>query len=246
MPRFGAFGSTSRSAIGGAGPIIPTTVIDDGTHVIRILLADDHEIVRHGLKLVLNAQPDMQVVGEAGTGAAAVQQTHALRPNVAVIDLSMPERSGLDATREISSAALHVGVVVLTRHGDDAYVQALLSAGAKAYVLKQSASSELLNAVRAAAAGEQYLDGALADRVAGAYVTRHSAPTAQRPRISERETEVLRLIAQGHSNREIAERLGLSVKTVEVHKANVMRRLHLHGRVDIIRFAVQQGWLEDI
>jgi len=213
--------------------------------MIRVLVADDHETVRHGLKLVLDGQPDMQVIGEVGTGVEAVQQGRALRPDVLVLDISMPEMNGVDAAREVSATAPGVAIVVLTRHNDDGYVQALLAAGARAYVLKQSASSELVNAVRAAAEGRRYLDVALTDRVAGAYLARHAAIEPDRPRISDRETEVLRLIALGHSNRDIAEQLVLSVKTVEVHKANAMRKLKLRGRVDIMRFGARQGWLDD-
>jgi two-component system, NarL family, response regulator NreC len=212
--------------------------------VIRVLLAEDHETVRHGLKLLIDDQPDMEVIGEVGTGRLAVQQAQALQPTVVVLDLSMPELTGVEAAREISAAAPNVAVVALTRHNDDAYVQALLSAGAAGYVLKQSASSELLKAVRAAAEGGRYLDAALTDRVAGAFIARH-APAATQPRISDREAEVLRLIAIGHSNKEIAGQLGLSVKTIEVHKANAMRKLKLRGRVDIVRYALVQGWLRE-
>jgi two-component system response regulator NreC len=212
--------------------------------VIRILLAEDHETVRYGLKLLIDRQPDMEVVGEACNGRLAVEQARLLRPTVAVLDVSMPELNGVEATRAIASEAPGVAVVALTRYSDDGYVQALLGAGACAYVLKQSASLELLNAIRAAALGRRYLDTALTDRVADAFLARHRGSEPQR-RISEREGEVLRLIAIGHSNKEIAHRLDLSVKTVEAHKANGMRKLNLRGRVDIVRFAIGEGWLRD-
>jgi len=213
------------------------------TDAIRVLLADDHEVVRHGLKLLIDGQPGMQVVGEAGTGRAAVEQTRRLQPTVVVLDISMPDLNGLEAAREISAAAPGLGIVTLSRYSDQAYVQALLSAGARAYVLKQSASAELIAAIRAVADGRRYLDVALTDRVADAFLARHTA--AEQPRITDREAEVLRLIAIGYSNKEIAQQLDLSVKTVEVHKANCKRKLGLRGRVEIVRYAVQQGWLHD-
>jgi len=210
--------------------------------VIRVVLADDHETVRHGLKLLVDAQPDMQVVGEAGTGRVAVQHASRLRPAVLVLDVSMPDVGGLDAAREIAGSAPRVAIVALTRHSDEGYVHALLDAGVSAYVLKQSASAELLKAIRAVATGARYLDVALAKRAAGAFVAEYEAPPAP---ISDREAEVLRLVAVGYSNKDIAARLDLSVKTIEVHKANAMRKLELRGRVDIVRHALRHGWLDD-
>jgi DNA-binding NarL/FixJ family response regulator len=204
----------------------------------RVLLADDHETVRQGLKLLLDAQPDIEVVGEAADGRAALSQVQRTKPHVVVMDVSMPDLNGLAATRAVA-------VVALTRHSDDAYVQELLGAGASAYVLKQSASSELLRAIRAAAAGQRYLDAALAARAADAYLARHGGRQPH-PTISERETNVLRMMALGHSNKEIASALDISVKTVEVHKANGMRKLGLRGRIDVVRYAVLHGWLQDL
>jgi DNA-binding NarL/FixJ family response regulator len=207
---------------------------------IRVLLADDHETVRHGLKLLINGQHDMEVIGEAGDGRAAVERAGSLKPNVAVVDVSMPEMNGLAATKAIRESTPGTAVVALTRYDSEAYVQELLSAGALGYVLKQSPSAELVNAVRAAASGQRYLDRRLA---AGTMLSsrRRAAP----PAITDRETEVLRLMAVGHSNKEIAGTLDLSVKTVEVHKANAMRKLGLTGRTDVVRYALLQGWLRD-
>ena len=204
---------------------------------IRVLLAEDHETVRHGLKLLINGQTDMEVVGEAGDGRVAVERAKTLQPNVAVVDVSMPQMNGLAATPGTA-------VVALTRYDDAAYVQELLNAGALGYVLKQSPSAELVDAVRAAASGRRYLDRRLAARVAGDILSsrrRRAAP----PAITDREREVLRLMALGHSNKEIAELLFLSVKTIEVHKANAMRKLGLAGRTDVVRYALLQGWLRD-
>ena len=211
---------------------------------IRVLLAEDHETVRHGLKLLINGQTDMEVVGEAGDGRVAVERAGTLQPNVAVVDVSMPQMNGLAATKAIRESAPGTAVVALTRYDDEAYMQALLSAGAVGYVLKQSPSAELVDAVRAAASGRRYLDRRLAARVAGDVLSsrrRRAAP----PAITDRESEVLRLMALGHSNKEIAELLFLSVKTIEVHKANAMRKLGLAGRTDVVRYALLQGWLRD-
>ena len=213
------------------------------TAKIRVLLADDHETVRHGLKLLINRQPDMEVVGEAGDGRHAVERAGVLKPNVAVVDVSMPEMNGLAATKAICESTPGTAVVALTRYSDEAYVQELLNAGALGYVLKQSPSAELVDAVRAAASGRRYLDRSLAARVAGTMV-KGRGRAAPAP-ISDRETEVLRLMALGHSNKEIAATLELSVKTVEVHKANAMRKLGLAGRTDVVKYALLQGWLRE-
>jgi DNA-binding NarL/FixJ family response regulator len=206
--------------------------------VIRVLLAEDHETVRAGLKLLIDGQPDMVVVGEVGDGEAALAQAPLLQPDVAVLDISMPRMNGLVAARLIRETLPATAVVALTRYNDVAYVRALLEAGASGYVLKQSASVELLDAIRAAARGEQHTDVALA-RAA----PRPGSPN--RPTITAREAEVLRLMALGHSNKEIAQTLNIAVKTVEVHKANAMRKLGLSGRIDVIKYAVLQGWLNE-
>jgi two-component system, NarL family, response regulator NreC len=215
------------------------------TQAIRVLLADDHETVRQGLRLLLDAQQDMEVVGEAGDGHAALLKAESLHPDVVVLDISMPEMNGLAATRAIREASPQSAIVALTRHGDDAYVQELLKAGARGYVLKQSTSAELLRAIRDAAAGKRYLDPTLVDKMQHAYVGRYAVADKAIVRVSDRESEVLRLMALGHSNKEIATTLGLSVKTVEVHKANAMRKLGLRGRIDVVRYAVLQGWLHE-
>lgn len=211
---------------------------------ITVLLAEDHETVRHGLKLLIDRQPDMEVIGEAGDGRTAVERAETLHPNVAVVDISMPHMNGLAATRAIRAAAPATAVVALTRHGDEAYVQELLNAGALGYVLKQSPSAELVDAVRAAAAGHRYLDRTLAARVAGTMLSTRGRRVAPAP-VTDRESEVLRLMALGHSNKEIASALDLSVKTIEVHKANGMRKLGLAGRTDVVRYALLQGWLRE-
>ncbi len=210
--------------------------------MIRVLIAEDHETVRHGLRLLIDAQRDMQVVAEAGDGREALAQAMTADPDVALIDISMPTVNGLQATRAIRTSAPRTAVVALTRYSDHPFVQELLRAGAIGYVLKKSTSQDLLAAIRAAASGQPYVDAALG--VVGPGGRGSSRPRGEpRPPISDRERDVLRLMALGHSNKEIAVDLGISVKTVEVHKSNAMRKLDLHGRVDVVRYAVLQGWL---
>jgi DNA-binding NarL/FixJ family response regulator len=212
---------------------------------LRILLADDHETVREGLKAILNAQSDMEVVGEAGDGRSAVSAARRLAPDVVVMDVSMPEVNGLRATADLAGCCPGVKVVALTRHSDHGYVQQLLKAGAAGYVLKQSRTTELLFAIRAIGAGRQYLDPGVTGRVIGSLHHRQSAPAGKLSALSPREEEVLRLVAWGYSNKEIAARLGLSVKTIETHKANAAQKLKLDSRIDMVRFALLQGWLQD-
>jgi DNA-binding NarL/FixJ family response regulator len=211
---------------------------------LRILLADDHATVRHGLKLLIDSQADMTVVAEAGDGLSAVQQSLQLKPDVIVMDISMPGMNGLTATKALKKAQPDAVIVTLTRHADDAYLQELLRAGVSGYVLKRSAPAELLQAIRAVAGGGQYLDSTLTARVTAGVIGRHGAAGRPVSSLTEREAEVLRLIAAGYGNKEIAGRLSLSVKTVETHKANAMRKLDLNGRIDIVKYAVLQGWLD--
>ena len=210
--------------------------------MISILLAEDHETVRAGLKLLVNEQPDMAVVAEAADGHSAVERAREVKPTAIVLDLNMPVMNGLAVTRVLHEVLPSTAVVVLTRHSDKAYVQELFKAGVGGYVLKQSPSGELLNAIRAAVAGERYVDSALREDLEplAASGRRLSAPS-----VTEREREVLRAMALGFSNKEIADQLEISVKTVEVHKANAMRKLGLKGRTDVVRYAVLHGWLRD-
>jgi len=219
--------------------------MSEGPVTLRILLADDHVTVRHGLRLLIDSQADMKVISEVSDGNAAMQNALALKPDVIVMDISMPGMNGLAATRALKQKQPNVAIVTLTRHGDDAYVQELLRAGVAGYVLKQSAPAELLQAIRAAAAGGQYIDSALTARVTAKLLGRADKASKSAVALSEREAEVLRLIAAGYGNKEIAGRLSLSVKTVEAHKANAMRKLGLRGRIDIVKYAVLQGWLEN-
>lgn len=213
---------------------------------LRIFLADDHAILRQGLKMMINAQADMEVVGEASNGQAAVQHAMKFRPDVVVMDVTMPEMNGQQATQQLKQAFPQIKILALTRHNDSSYVQQLLQAGVSGYVLKQSDAEELLRAIRVIVGGGTYLDPAIAGKVVGSLVGRASKQSLKKAgKLSERETDVLQLIARGYSNKEIAERFKLSVKTVEAHKANAMTKLELRSRVDIVRYAMLRGWLQD-
>ena len=214
---------------------------------IRVLIAEDHETVREGLKMILSAQPDIEVIAEAGDGRAAVERTQELLPDIVIMDVSMPKSNGLKATQKLKQCCPEVKVLALTRHKDDGYLQQLLRAGASGYVLKQSPATELLHGIRAIAAGGKYLDPTVAAKVMGNYAGRRAvSPVGDaHASLTDREEEVLRLIAWGYSNKEIAARLELSVKTVEVHKANATKKLGMHSRIDIVSYALLQGWLQE-
>jgi DNA-binding NarL/FixJ family response regulator len=197
--------------------------------------------------MILNSQPDMQVVGTASDGREAVTQCERITPDVVIMDISMPGLNGLAATQQLMERCPGAKVLTLTRHADSSYLQQLLRAGASGYVLKQSRPAELLHAIRSVATGGKYLDATMTAPVIGSYARAAATQPAPEPSapLSPRETEVLRLIAWGNTNKEIASRLDLSVKTVEAHKANGMRKLGMRGRIDIVRYALLQGWLHE-
>jgi two-component system response regulator NreC len=213
---------------------------------LRIILAEDHETVREGLKLIVNSQTDMEVIGEANNGSAAIKLARELAPDIVVMDISMPELNGLKATKKLKQVCPQVKVLTLTRHTDDAYLQQLIQAGASGYVLKQSAPTELIRAIHAVSEGKSYLDPALTNKVMGGYASRAASRRGEkRSDLTDREAEVLRLIAWGYSNKEIGARMDISVKTVEAHKANAMQKMDMRSRIDIVRYAILQGWLQD-
>jgi DNA-binding NarL/FixJ family response regulator len=212
---------------------------------IRVLLADDHAIVREGLKALVNSQSGMEVVGEAADGPAAVSLTAELDPDVVVVDVSMPGLNGVQVTALLRAARPDRRVLVLTVHEDKGYLQLLLEAGASGYVLKRAAASELVRAIRVVAEGGTYLDPPLAGNIVDSFV-RPPADRDPAVELSERESEVVRLIALGYSNKEIAAQLKVSVKTVETYKTRSMEKLHIRSRVDIVRYAVRRGWLETV
>lgn len=212
---------------------------------LRVLLADDHAVVREGLKALINSQSGMEVVGEAADGRTAITKAKEIRPDVVVMDLSMPELNGVQATRELSLQCPEVKVLALTVHEERSYLRDLIEAGASGYVLKRSAAEDLIHAVQVVARGDVYLDPSVTAVVLGKLARAHPPSDGSSLDLSDRETEVLQLIAQGHSNKEIASRLKISIKTVETYKARSMEKLGLTGRADIVRFALQKGWLRD-
>ena len=213
---------------------------------IRLLLVDDHAVVREGLKALLASEPGFDVVGEAADGPAALDLAAKVNPDVAVVDVSLPGMNGAQVAVQLRQTNPNCKVLALTVHEDRGYLRMLLEAGAVGYVLKRAASEELVRAVRTVAAGGTYLDSTLAESIVGHFVGRTGTPPVNGADLSERESEVIRLIARGHSNKEIAAHLGLSVKTVETYKTRSLEKLGLRSRVDIVRYAVQQGWLTPV
>jgi DNA-binding NarL/FixJ family response regulator len=216
--------------------------------MIRVLLADDHTIVRQGVRLCLEAMGDIEVVAEAEDGLTAVQLAAQLKPDVAVIDLTMPRLNGVDAIRQIKRDVADVEVVVLSVHDSEAYVVQALRAGAAGYVLKRNAATELAEAIRAAHGGQAYLHPSIARRVIDDYLSRIRATedlhTEPHERLTPREREVLQLAAEGHSTRSIAGLLCLSTKTVEHHRASLMTKLGLHGQTELVKYAIRAGLVE--
>jgi len=212
--------------------------------VLKILLVDDHPIVREGLKTLILTQSDMEVFGEASDGQEACQQASLLQPDLVIMDISMPGLSGTQATERLCRECPKVKVLVLTIHEDKGYIRQLLAAGAAGYVLKRAAGEELIHAIRVVSAGRTYLDPDMAGKVVTGFVRRtgESLPT-KGPSLSDRELEIAKLTASGHSNKEIGNLLDLSVKTVETYRTRGMEKLGLSSRVDLVRYAVQQGWL---
>lgn len=213
---------------------------------LRVLLADDHMVVREGLKALINAQADMQVVGEAENGIQALKGAAELSPDVVVMDISMPEMNGVEATERLRKEFPRIKIIALTIYEDTGYLRQLLKAGASGYVLKRAVVEELVHAVRTCAAGSSYIDPTLAGQVVSTYINRGSAASSQtQGELSDRETEVLRLTAWGCSNKEIGAKLNISVKTVETYKVRLMAKLDLRSRVDMVRYALRQGLLRD-
>ena len=212
---------------------------------IRVLIADDHRIVRAGIRAFLEGKQDIAVVGEAGTGEEALALARTFRPDVAVMDLNMPGIGGLEAIRRIKSEAAEVHVVALTMHGDQRFFLEALSAGAEAYVLKGADPAQLLAAVRAAAAGTAYLTPEQAKRMLTEY-RRAGERATEGPgsALTAREREVLTLIAEGLTGKAIAERLSLSPNTVERHRTNIMNKLGLHNRAELVRFAIRERLID--
>lgn len=210
---------------------------------IRILLADDHQLMRSGLRLLIERQADLSVVGEASDGREAVSLTKSLKPDVVVMDIGMPSLNGVEAAYQINQNQPQVALIMLSMHSDESYVLRALRSGAKGYLLKDSAESDLIRAVRAVAAGKSFFSPAVGKVLLDDYMRKLQRTGAEDPYdlLSPREREVLQLIAEGKSNKEVASLLHISVYTVESHRSNIMEKLKLHGTAELILYAVRKG-----
>ncbi|MBK5225131.1 MAG: response regulator transcription factor [Thermoleophilia bacterium] len=214
---------------------------------IRILLADDHAILRAGLVRLLGEEKDIEVVGEAENGREAVQKALELHPDIVLMDIGMPVMNGMEATKQIKKRDADVKVLVLTMHDNEEYLFQVLQAGAAGYVLKKAADSDLVNAIHVVSRGDCFLYPSAAKMVVEDYLDKlkhGQEPTSSFDTLTDREREILTLVAEGHTNREIAETLFISVKTVETHKANIMEKLNLHKRAELVKYAIKKGMLQ--
>jgi two-component system response regulator NreC len=212
-------------------------------YTIRILLADDHTIIRSGLRLLLEKEPDFKVVAEAGNGREAVQLVAEHHPNVAVLDIGMPQLNGIEATRQIAG---QTQVVILSMHADEGYVLRALKAGARAYILKNAADADLIRAVRSVAEGKSFFSPAISKLLLEDYVRqiRDKQVEDSYDLLTPREREILQLLAEGRSNKEVAALLNLSLYTVETHRGNILQKLNLHGVPELILYAVRKGIIQ--
>jgi DNA-binding NarL/FixJ family response regulator len=215
------------------------------TSNIRVLLADDHTLLRSGIKALLEDEPDIAIVGEAEDGREAVRLAHTLRPNLVLMDIAMPLLNGLEATRQIKREHPEIKVLVLTMYDHEEYFRQVLEAGASGYIIKRAAANELVAAIRAVYEGESVLSPAITRYLLEDYLSGETRKDEHDPNaLSPREREVLQLIAEGNTSREIAEILNLSTKTVQSHRTNLMRKLDLHDRGDLIKYAIQKKIIE--
>jgi two-component system, NarL family, response regulator NreC len=210
---------------------------------VRILIVDDHAVVRSGLRLLLDTETDFETVAEAGTARDAVFEARKHKPDVILMDVVLPDKSGIEATRDVLEEAPEAKVLVLSMQDDPSYVREAFSAGASGYVLKEAADAELVTALRQVASGEPYVHPALGARMAAAEA--EATARAEADPLSDREREVLRLLALGHTNQEIAKMLFISVRTAETHRAHIMQKLRLTTRAELVRYALAQGLLEE-
>jgi two-component system response regulator NreC len=211
---------------------------------IRVLLADDHTVLRAGLRALLDREPDMQVVGEAATGEEAVERVEALRPDVVVMDLSMPGAGGLEATRRVSALGYETRVLVLTVHAEEEYLLPVLEAGGSGYVTKTSADEDLTEAIRTVARGDVFLYPSAATLLLRGFNAKSEKGRDPVERLTDREREVLALTVEGFSSSEIGKKLFISPKTVDTYRARIMEKLDLHHRSELVRFALQTGLLK--
>jgi two-component system response regulator NreC len=215
------------------------------TDPITVLIVDDHTIFRSGLRLLLSAEADIEIVGEAQDGASAVEMTSDLQPNVVLMDIGMPGMSGFEATRHIKEHMADVSILVLTMHRSDEYFFQMLEAGASGYVLKGARTSELINAVRAVARGDVFLYPSMARRLLQQYLQQAGQAPSSEPKLTAREREILKLIADGYDNSEIAKQLVVSPSTIHSHRTNIMRKLNLNTRHDLVQYARRLGLIRE-
>ena len=221
-----------------------TPISDYPARSLRILLVDDHAVVRDGLRMLIDAQLDMAVIGEACDGQHVLRQAKELQPDLIIMDISMPGINGVQATERLKAAYPHIKIVILSSYSDEAHIRQVLALGAASYVLKRTIAEELIRAIRTVATGGVYIDPAIAGMVAHGYA--NVLPENKGAEcLSKREHEVLLDVAYGYTNKEIADRLFMSVKTVEGHKARIREKLNLSTRAEIVRYALHQGWLQD-
>jgi two-component system response regulator NreC len=214
---------------------------------IRVLLADDHTILRAGLKMMLNAQPDIEAVGEASDGKQAISEAERLCPDVVIMDITMPECNGIEATRQIKRILPEVRVLVLTMHENEEYLFQTLRAGAAGYMLKEAADTDLISAIRVVSSGRFYLSPSAQSMLVSDYLQRvHTGEERDSySALTEREREILKLVAEGYTNSQIGERLFISPKTVDTHRTHIMDKLNLHSRAELVKYAMRRGLLED-
>ncbi len=214
------------------------------TKGIRVFLADDHAVLRAGLKMLIDAQPDMQVVGDAEDGEEAVERVASLKPDIALLDVNMPKLDGLEALRRLKAASSEARVLILSMYDDEGYLRRALEAGASGYILKKAADSELMAALRAVARGEVYVYPSLTHLLVNRYLGREDGKAGPSVvELTDREEDVLRLLAEGRTSEQVGQRLALSAKTVDTYKARVMEKLGLRSRVDLVRYALRHGLL---
>jgi two-component system, NarL family, response regulator NreC len=208
----------------------------------RLLLVDDHQVVRAGLRMLLEAEPDVEIVGEVGSGEEALQAVKTLQPDIVLMDVAMPGMGGIDATRRIKEAHPNTAILALTMHEDEQYFFEMLNAGASGYVPKRAAPDDLVAAIRVISRGEMFLYPTLARVLVREYLQRAGGEQAETSHpLTPREIEVLTYIAEGFTNREIAEALCISVKTVDRHRENILEKLNLHSRVELVKYAIEKG-----
>ena len=211
---------------------------------LKILIADDHELIRDGLKARLEKHEGWEVCGEAVNGRQAVELARTLQPDVVVLDISMPELNGIEATRQICKACPKTGVLILTMQESEGLVREVLAAGARGFVLKTDTARLLVSAIEALAAGKPFFTGKVSEMVLGGFLDPDRVAAEAGSRLSPREREIAQLLAEARTNKEIAVKLGVSVKTIDAHRANIMRKLNLHSVAELVRYAIREGLIE--